>query len=301
MCNDFEEIDDTILSNFKNLRDLCLLRNGIVINTLTTDTDTTNHDTNEEKKLDVRHKIEALKDFPCLSDLKLCYNNITRWPQANLFRSLSYINIEYNDIKTGEILVDLHDCLTLTSLRILKNPISELNSTRHVRNVCVGEIRSLKILNGTNLTKYDRRDFEIYYLRWTFQEFFRVHDLTQDTYLEEDFNKWAITSHPNAIKFVKEYENPYPTMKDRVLTEKMEENKPTYYKQYLNLFFTPYFGPSFGKKLKKTFAANTDLLYIRSWASYCFNISDMSAVDIKFKVKESDNYEKIEENEMTKT
>lgn len=211
-CNDFESIDDTILSNFKNLRVLNLNKNQINLTSIVNDPlgDTTSDSLTEN------HSLENLHKFPLLSELKLCYNNIQRFPQSQSFESLSYINLEFNNINTHQILTDLSYTKTLTSLRILKNPLSDTNSTRHVRNVCVGEIRSLKIVNGTELKKFDRRDFEIYYLRWAFQEFFRIKNTTQDEYDEKDFIAWSTIQHPNAVKYIDEYENPYPPLKDRV-------------------------------------------------------------------------------------
>jgi len=201
-------------------------------------------------------------------------------------------------------LVDLSECVSLESLRILKNPISDKHTSRHVRNISVGEIRSLRIVNGTELKRYDRRDFEYYYLNWVFKEYFRLMNTCHEEYLEEEFMQWAAKTHPNAVKYVTEYDNPYPQLKGKVLTEADGNiaglTKPIVKNQYLNLFFTPYFGPCFGKKMPKKFPANTDILYIRAWCGQYFKIKDMSAVDLKFRLRADECWEKIDENEMTK-
>lgn len=93
---------------------------------------------------------------------------------------------------------------------MLKNPMSDKDGTRHVRNRLVGEICGLKIVNGSELGKYERRDYEIYFLRWAFQEYFRVFETDHDNYVYDEFIPWVTVTFPNVLKLIEEYECPYP-------------------------------------------------------------------------------------------
>jgi len=284
-CNDFENIDEVILEQFKNLELLNLEDNGIIRNTgdsvekikeegkesieekteqikesetkpqedsnenvqeteqkqpskenLNEEStkenlennsnkenleNSPNKETNQDKPsqkpqpsitiLPSQHSLGKISLFPKLSKLYLSNNSISRIPCSNSLQSLSYINIEHNNINSHKIFNDLSKCKKLENLRVLKNPISMNNSTsRHVRNIVVGAIRSLKIVNGTHLNKYDRRDYEIYYLRNAFEEYFKAKNTSKKLYKENEFYEWAKEEWPNAELFVGEYENPYP-------------------------------------------------------------------------------------------
>jgi len=235
-------------------------------------------------------------------------NQITRFESARSLENLENLCIEQNGIKSGEILVDLAKNIKLESLRILKNPMSDIHSTRHVRNIAVGEIATLKVVNGTELSRYDRRDYEIYYLNHAFKEYFNLFNTSHEEYYESEFMKWAEKSHPNVLVFIQLYENPFPQIKDKNILQENSMNinysKETMFgapkAEFCSVFVSTYFGPLYGKRITKRFARSTDLLYIRSWMGQYFKIKDMSHVDIKFKVRPTDVFETVNFNEMTK-
>lgn len=207
-CNDFENISEATFENFKNLKVLNLDDNKIVVKSPT-------NQQNEMTEVKSQN-LDILSKFTVLTDLIVCNNEIHRFEDAEKLPNLDYLNLEQNGITSTEILVDLRNCKKLNSIRILKNPISDIHTNRHVRNIVVGEIRSLKNVNGTELSKYDRRDFEIYYLNHTFKEYFKLFNTNQEEYLESEFLEWANKTHPNALIFIKEYDNPFPQLKGQV-------------------------------------------------------------------------------------
>ena len=73
----------------------------------------------------------------------------------------------------------------------------------------VAEISKLKIINGTMLRKYDRKDCQIYYLRETFREYFALRKVPDYDYDFEDFMKYCEKIHPNIQVLIKRYGNPY--------------------------------------------------------------------------------------------
>ena len=196
-CNDFENIDDVILENFKNLKDLNLEKNGIVRKNL-------------EGGQENDHSIEILAKFLEQKNLKIRFNQIHRFPNAENFNKQEYLNIEYGEITDPIIITDVSTCPILNNIRILKNPLAETGNSRHIRNRSIGEIRNLTTMNGSELSKFERRDCEIYYLRWVFQEYFRVYNTCHMEYLLEDFMKFANEHHKKVAIYIEMYENPYP-------------------------------------------------------------------------------------------
>jgi Leucine-rich repeat (LRR) protein len=121
----------------------------------------------------VTHDLVRISEFKCLKNLKVRYNQIHRFPSAEKFAKLEFLNVEFNDITDARIITDISKMPMINNIRILKNPIADKETTRHIRNRCVGEMRNLTVMNGSEISKYQRRDYEIYYLRWVFHEYFR--------------------------------------------------------------------------------------------------------------------------------
>jgi hypothetical protein len=61
----------------------------------------------------------------------------------------------------------------------------------HIRMRSVAEVQKLKVINGTTLRKYDRKDYEIYYLRESFKEYFTFKKVPDYDYDYEDFLKYC--------------------------------------------------------------------------------------------------------------
>lgn len=73
----------------------------------------------------------------------------------------------------------------------------------------VAELPKLKIINGAQLRKYERKDCEIYYLRETFKEYFTLKNVPDYDYDFDDFLKYCDVHHPGIQYFIKKYGNPY--------------------------------------------------------------------------------------------
>jgi len=82
-CNDFEEIDQIVLHNLKNLESLSICNSEIFVR---------NPNMQDEGLVQKNHKIEVLRQFPNLKELKLENNEITHFPLAKEYKCLTYIN-----------------------------------------------------------------------------------------------------------------------------------------------------------------------------------------------------------------
>ena len=317
-CNDFENIDATVLESWQGLQRLNISKNQIVKEGLPKACmesamenfvvqKKSQNSMDEEILPGVSeypdHKLELLHHFKFLRDLKIASNQIHTFPDAQKYENLSYIDIEHNNISDYRIIIDLSHCIPLENIRVLKNPITTVTSDRHMTCLVVGAIRNLNKVNGSDLKRGDRKDHEIYYTRWVFEEYFKLKNTRHEDYLESEFFPWATAEFPNVIGLIAEFGNPYPQLFGVIFDENTMQETPQVTmpnQQYKMLQWTSLYGPSMGKKMQKKFPASTDLLYIRSWAKQWFKIKDVNAVDIKFRNNTKDVFETIPENQMTK-
>jgi hypothetical protein len=70
-------------------------------------------------------------------------------------------------------------------------------------------MEKLTIINGAPLKKCDRKDFELFYMRETFKEYFSFKKVPDYDYDYQDFLSYCSGRHPNLPRFVKKYGNPY--------------------------------------------------------------------------------------------
>jgi len=62
--------------------------------------------------------------------------------------------------------------MPLEILSIKHNPLSEKLGKLYVRQRAIAEISTLQIMNGSQITKFERKDSEIFYLKSSFEEYF---------------------------------------------------------------------------------------------------------------------------------
>jgi hypothetical protein len=94
-------------------------------------------------------------------------------------------------------------------LNVKHNLIGDRYGHSYVRMRAVAEITKLNQINGALLKKGERRDFEIFYMRESFHEYFAVKKVPDYDYDFDDFLKYCEEHHPNIMRLVKKYGNPY--------------------------------------------------------------------------------------------
>lgn len=82
----------------------------------------------------------------------------------------------------------------------------------YVRQRSVAENFNITFINGSDLKKYERKDCEIFYLRRTFDDYFKLRNSVYYDYDFEDFKKWAFQEHPTIKILLEKYGNPYEQM-----------------------------------------------------------------------------------------
>ena len=183
---DFENFTYTG-ADFKNLKALNVERNGL-------------------------ESFEGMMKFsnaPKLERLIISHNKLKDLGKVSGFEALKSVIIEENDISQFYILAQLNTFPNLESLRITKNPIYAKHSMLHVRQRAIAEIKGLKIINGSELKKYERKDCEIYYLRSTFQEYFDKTGQTSNGYDYKQLLDYCASEHPRIPELIKLFGNPY--------------------------------------------------------------------------------------------
>lgn len=164
-------------------------------------------------------------------------------------------------------------------------------------------MRKLVVVNGSELSKHERRDCEIYYLRWVFQEYFRLHNTSHEEYLFEDLMKFADEHHKNVAIYIEKYENPFPQINGNEELKMTAAKDFTILKKsaFIKVSFTVMVGPCTGQNAVNKFPISNEILFLRNWIKEKFKIKDMNNVQIMFKNQGGVFYETIEECDLTKT
>ncbi len=107
------------------------------------------------------------------------------------------------------VLYEISLLQNLESLNVKRNPIGEKFGNSYVRMRAVAEMPKLTQINGAELRKAERKDFEIFYLRQTFREYFAFKKVPDYDYDFDDFLKYCEEHHPNIMRLINKYGNPY--------------------------------------------------------------------------------------------
>ena len=150
-CNDFDEIE---FEKYRNIDSLNLEANDI--------------DTEQG------HKLDALTKLGKLEKLCIIKNNIKRILCAEKFEKLTHLNISENNISDGIILRDIRKMPNIESIRSMRNILNDVHTYRHLRQWVIAELPTIDTYNGAKLKKLERKDSELYIMRWGFHEYFRV-------------------------------------------------------------------------------------------------------------------------------
>ncbi|XP_045465078.1 tubulin-specific chaperone E [Harmonia axyridis] len=106
-------------------------------------------------------------------------------PKVNTFSKLKKLVISNNLIDNWDSISELNRMKNLEELRFIKNPILESESLANSFEIIVARIGNLKVLNGTELKSYMRKEAEYDYMKIYGLEWLRV----KNTKVRESFLK----------------------------------------------------------------------------------------------------------------
>jgi len=197
-CNDFENL--TLAENeFQNLKFLNVEENGL--------------DSFEPI-------LKKFSHLPKLEKITLNKNNLRGLGKITGFPAVKTIIFEENDLTDFKFLTELNQFPKLEIIRITNNPITKMHNPLHTRQSAIAEIKGLKVVNGSELKKYERKDCEIYYMRKAFEDYFTKSKQVHYDYDYDQFIKFAEERYPRVPELIKMYGNPY-----EIMPKGMEESK----------------------------------------------------------------------------
>lgn len=151
-----------------------------------------------------------------LNTLNLTSNLLERFDVGKFFPHLTHLNLCYNNIKDESIFMDLSEFKNLISIRMAGNPIVSAYDKVHIRFYLIACNTTLKMIEGSEIKRDERRDAEIYYITRLFKDFFIHTHTDQYSYDYSAFLQWSINRYPHVEYFIKRYGNPFP-VEDRYL------------------------------------------------------------------------------------
>ncbi len=164
----------------------------------------------------------------------------------------------------------------MTNLRLKDNPFINIFSSSYIRQRAVAEIENLQVINGSILKKYERKDCEIYYLRKTFDDFFKSSNTDHITYDLPSFLKFCDQQHPRIHHLIKIYGNPYEKEDTQAAMNTIPNNEMPIMQQIksnLTLIFSALSGSELGKKpVIRKFPYTTTIHNLKVFFSKIFGI-----------------------------
>lgn len=125
------------------------------------------------------------------------------------FKSVKLVSLEKNLIEDPKIFTELSQFPSLEILNIKHNPMADTYGKSYVRQRAVAENPNIVFINGSDLKKYERKDCEIFYLRKTFDDFFKLTNSVYYDYNYDEFIKYAKEHHKRIDYLLEKYGNPY--------------------------------------------------------------------------------------------
>ena len=212
-----------------------------------------------------------------LEKLTISKNFLQKIGEVHGFSALQTLSIEANLFEDLSVLYELAQFENLRTLRVKANPLINVYSGSYVRQRAVAENKNIHTINGSILKKYERKDCEIFYLRKTFEDYFKA---TNTKYYEYDFNDFLTNyckiDHPSIPRLLKIYGNPF----EMDPNAKKEQNAPVVQKNMmLILKITALYGPFLGKDpIKKKFPDSTTIVNLKGFLAKFLNVSSEKMV-----------------------
>lgn len=192
ICSEFKINKD----NFKHLRYLNLEQNGI-------------------ESWDEISGFRALNELTHLIINKNKINEIYYKPG---FKGLKYLSLDENLINTWKAfdVLDSFDC-KIHEIRANGNPImiEKDEAYKRAKGIVIARLQFLKKYNGTKIEEYERKDFEIYYMKNAFETYLREvlkvekeEDRTVMDIEDPEISKYMLENHPRFYQLVEMYGSP---------------------------------------------------------------------------------------------
>ena len=213
--------------------------------------------------------------LPKLENLTLNKNHLKSFGKITGFSEVKIILVEYNEIEELLPLSELNQFPKLDMLRCGHNPVYNYYQALHIRQRAIAEIKGLKRVNGSELRKYERKDCEIYYMRNTFDEYFKYSGQNPYEYDYEAFLKYCDGRHPRVPELIQIYGNPYEP--EKMKEEKKVADSGPKKSKMISVSLSAFSGPALGKPpAKKKFSDNTLVVNLKPVLSKMFGISQDS-------------------------
>eukprot|EP01015_Nassula_variabilis_P016791 TRINITY_DN2595_c0_g1_i28.p1 TRINITY_DN2595_c0_g1~~TRINITY_DN2595_c0_g1_i28.p1 ORF type:complete len:473 (+),score=81.31 TRINITY_DN2595_c0_g1_i28:65-1483(+) len=238
--------------------------------------------------------LQPFSPLPKLDRLVISKNELQKLGQFTGFNSVTQLSAENNLFEDPFVLHEMSQFASLRSLRILHNPFIQKFGIAHIRLRAIAENKLIQIVNGTQLGRYDRKDSEIYYLRSTFEEYFKIVNRPHYDYDFEDLMKYCDTNHPRIKELIQKYGNPYELIKDQ--DNSQQKSQSTQKQSVVNLKFIAGSGPLVGKDpIKKKFPESTTIGWLKNFSSKTFKIPQ-SKVVLLYHTEPKDPFIELEED-----
>ena len=164
----------------------------------------------EETRLMEFSDLHAFSKLPKLEKLILNRNDLKSIKEGLTgFSSLKHLSVQFCALAKPVALARFAELKSIESFNVKHNPMGDKLGHAYIRMRAVAEFPSLTVINGAWLKKVERKDFEIYYLRETFREYFTFKNVPDYNYDYEDFLQYCDIHHPNIPRLIKKYGNPY--------------------------------------------------------------------------------------------
>ncbi|CAD8138498.1 unnamed protein product [Paramecium pentaurelia] len=239
---------------------------------------------------------KSFGNLPNLERLILNKNNLKDLPLVNEFKSLKHLALDYNHFATPQFFNKIGQ-LQLISLSIKHNPLVDKFGKLYVRQRAIAEISSVQIINGSQITKFERKDSEIFYLKSSFEEYFLLKNVKHYYYDYDDFINYAKINHPKIIELIKKYGNPYeidPTVKGGYTQTKQQLQQP----QYCTIIIIDHVGKLKDKPTPKKLMGSTGLQPVKLMISKLVNIP-IKQIALSIQVTDDAEIVNLEGKDMT--
>jgi len=222
--------------------------------------------------LDFSGILEKFGDWLSLQELNLNHNQLAEIGKIYGFKELREIFLEFNEINIALVLQQLNQFPMLANLRIKNNPIQKKLGASYVRQRAIAEISKLDEVNGSEIKKFERKDCEIYYMRKTFEEYFKKVGRPHYDYEFEDFQAWCIGRHPRLPFLIARWGNPYEVSEEA--REMLKKEKIAGVGGLVTLKLSASAGPFVGQDPRtKKFPQTTTIQTLKQLLSQMFNLN----------------------------
>ena len=242
-----------VINYFKSLEDLILCKNEMndKINLNNETLQNLTFINLEENQISDFSQLSTLGKLPKLERMTLNKNFISNFGKFEGFSMIQTISIDDNLIENPKYLHELSQFKKLSNFRIKNNPCIDKYGSGYVRQRVVAEVKTLSIVNGGPLKRFERKDCELFYMRKTFEEFFTFSNSKYWDYDFQAFIEFCKENHPRIEELITIYGNLFE------LAPKKERQELSNKNILIKLTVIALSGPKLGKLIVKKFPENS--------------------------------------------